>query len=158
MAIKSFSDPFFNDIQNVQKLRFGIIVSDWNKDITQKLLDQTIETFIENSIRKENLFLEHVPGSFELIYGAKNMSNKSDLDAIICIGCIIRGQTKHFDFISTAVANGIKDLNIQLDIPVIFGVLTTDTLQQALDRCGGKHSNKGKEFAKSAILMTKFNQ
>jgi 6,7-dimethyl-8-ribityllumazine synthase len=146
----SFFDK--NLIPDASDFKFGIVVSKWNKKITDKLLNGVLETLKSFNVSESNIIIFKVPGSFELIYGAKKM-NKKNVDVIICLGSIIRGETKHFDFISSSVANGIKDLNIHLDIPVIFGVLTDDNEQQAIDRSGGKYGNKGVEAAITAIEM-----
>ena len=146
----SFFDK--NLISDASDFKFGIVVSKWNKKITDKLLNGVLETLKSFNVSGSNIIIFKVPGSFELIYGAKKM-NKKNVDVIICLGSIIRGETKHFDFISSSVANGIKDLNIHLDIPVIFGVLTDDNEQQAIDRSGGKYGNKGVEAAITAIEM-----
>tara|TARA_B100001109_G_C18704698_1_gene399679 strand:+ start:215 stop:694 length:480 start_codon:yes stop_codon:yes gene_type:complete len=146
----SFFDK--NLIPDSSDFKFGIVVSKWNKKITDKLLNGVLETLKSFNVSESNIIIFKVPGSFELIYGAKKM-NKKNVDVIICLGSIIRGETKHFDFISSSVANGIKDLNIKLDIPVIFGVLTDDNEQQAIDRSGGKYGNKGVEAAITAIEM-----
>ena len=117
------------------------------------------DVFIENEVLKENIVRWNVPGSFELIYGCKKMQESFEmLDAIIAVGNVIQGETKHFDFVCNAVAMGIKDLNISLPIPVIFGVLTDNTMQQAENRSGGKHGNKGIEAAITAIKMAVLNQ
>tara|TARA_B100001564_G_C20563026_1_gene634661 strand:- start:91 stop:570 length:480 start_codon:yes stop_codon:yes gene_type:complete len=146
----SFFDK--NLIPDVSDFKFGIVVSKWNKKITDKLLNGVLETLKSFNVSESNIIIFKVPGSFELIYGAKKI-NKKNVDVIICLGSIIKGETKHFDFISSSVANGIKDLNIHLDIPVIFGVLTDDNEQQAIDRSGGKYGNKGVEAAITAIEM-----
>ena len=145
-----------NEVPSAKGLCFGIVVSRWNKDITDNLYKGTVDTLIDFGANMKDIIKYEVPGSFELIFGAKILA-KRKVDAIICLGSIIQGETKHFDFISHAVATGIKDLNISLDIPVIFGVLTDDTIQQAKERSGGKHGNKGVEAAISAIQMTILN-
>ena len=146
----SFFDK--NLIPDASDFKFGIVVSKWNKKITDNLLNGALDTLKSFHVRESNIVIFKVPGSFELIYGAKKI-NKKNVDVIICLGSIIKGETKHFDFISSSVANGIKDLNLTLDIPVIFGVLTDDNEQQAIDRSGGKYGNKGVEAAVSAIEM-----
>ncbi len=140
------------DIPSAKGFSFGIIVSEWNNEITSSLLDGAKNTLIECGVLEKNISVLTVPGSFELIYGAKLMS-KYGFDGLICLGSIIKGETKHFDFICNAVTNGIMELNLILDIPVIFGVLTDNTLKQAKDRSGGKHGNKGIESAITAIKM-----
>ena len=138
-------------------MKIGIVVSQWNNKITDGLFNGTYTTLIESGVSENNIEKIEVPGSFELIFGAKILSRK-DVDAIICLGSVIQGETKHFDYVCQAVSNGIKDLNISLDIPVIFGVLTDNTMEQALNRSGGKHGNKGVEAAVTAIKMVHLNQ
>ena len=140
-------------IPNAKDFRFGIVVSEWNDKITEGLFQGAFDTFIDCGVQKENIVRWNVPGSFELIYGCKNM-----LDAVIAVGSVIQGQTKHFDFVCEGVTQGIKDLNIQSDIPVIFCVLTDNTMQQAIDRSGGQHGNKGVEAAVAAIKMAQLRK
>ncbi|AXG70379.1 6,7-dimethyl-8-ribityllumazine synthase [Kordia sp. SMS9] len=140
-------------IPNAKDFRFGIVVSEWNENITEGLCEGAIEALKENGVTAENIIRWNVPGSFELVYGAKHMQKTQQVDAIIAIGSVIQGETKHFDFVCSATTQGIKDLNVQSDIPVIFCVLTDNTLQQAIDRSGGKHGNKGVEAAIAAIKM-----
>jgi len=141
-------------IPNAKEFRFGIVVSDWNPDITQGLFQGAFDTILDCGGIKENIVRWNVPGSFELIFGCKQIAKSYDmLDTIIAIGSVIQGETKHFDYVCEAVAQGIKDLNVGGDIPVIFCVLTDDNLQQAIDRSGGKHGNKGTEAAIAAIKM-----
>ena len=140
-------------IPNAKKFRFGIVVSEWNPEITENLYLGAQAALLENGTLKENILRWTVPGSFELIYGCKRMIETQKLDAIIAIGNVIQGETKHFDFVCDGVTQGIKDLNIKYDIPVIFCVLTDNTKQQSLDRAGGTHGNKGIECAIAAIKM-----
>lgn len=141
-------------LPNAFNYKVGIVVSEWNEEITEGMYNGAMEALIENGVLESNIVRWNVPGSYELVYGAKHMQNTlSDFDAIIAIGCVIQGETKHFDFVSDAVAQGIKDLNVLGDIPVVFCVLTDDTYQQSLDRSGGKHGNKGTEAAITAIKM-----
>ncbi len=141
------------DIKNTGKLSIGIVVSEWNNKITDALYKGALETLLENNIKKENIKSLKVPGSFELIFGAKKLIKNHKLNAVIVIGSVIQGETKHFDFVCNAVSQGIKDLNIKFDTPVIFCLLTDNTLQQAIDRSGGKHGNKGVECAVAALKM-----
>ena len=159
MATKNnnLSDYNKDTLPNVSNLKFGIVVSQWNKEITDGLYKGAYSTLIDCGVFGENIKKLEVPGSFELIFGAKILSRK-DIDAIICLGSVIQGETKHFDYVCQAVSNGIKDLNISLDIPVIFGVLTDNTMDQAINRSGGKHGNKGIEAAITAIKMADLNQ
>ena len=146
-----------NDIPNVNGLSFSIIVSEWNLNITENLFQGAVKTLIDCGVEMGNINRIDVPGSFELVYGAK-IAARSKPSAIICIGSIIKGETKHFDFISQSVSNGIMDLNIKLDIPVVFGVLTDNNMQQATNRSGGKYGNKGVEAAITAIKMAHLNK
>ncbi|MBL4724475.1 MAG: 6,7-dimethyl-8-ribityllumazine synthase [Lutibacter sp.] len=140
-------------IPNAKKFRFGIVVSEWNPEITENLYLGAEAALLENGTLKENILRWTVPGSFELIYGCKRMIETQKLDAIIAVGNVIQGETKHFDFVCDGVTQGIKDLNIKYDTPVIFCVLTDNTKQQSLDRSGGTHGNKGIECAIAAIKM-----
>ena len=137
----------------IQDSRFAVIVSEWNSDVTESLYDGAYETLIELGADKQHIQKHHVPGSYELVTAAQWLAQKADIDAVICLGCVIQGETRHFDFICQAVAQGIKDVSLKFDKPVIFGVLTTDTKQQALDRAGGKHGNKGDEAGYTAAKM-----
>lgn len=146
-------------IPNSKNFRFGIVVSEWNEQITQGLFQGAFDALIDCGAIKENIVRWDVPGSFELIYGCKKMQQSYDmLDAVIAIGSVIKGETKHFDFVCEGVTQGIKDLNINSDIPVIFCVLTDNTLQQSIDRSGGKHGNKGTEAAIAAIKMAQLRK
>ena len=135
---------------------FGIVVSEWNKEITGALLKGAVSTLQRHGAIPENIHVKRVPGSFELIYGAHQMSRNDGYDAIIVLGSVIRGETPHFDYICSGVTYGIARLNATSAIPVIFGLLTTNDLQQAKDRSGGKLGNKGDECAIDAIKMAKF--
>jgi 6,7-dimethyl-8-ribityllumazine synthase len=145
-------------IPNAKNFRFGIVVSEWNPEITDNLYLGAVEALLENGALTENIIKWDVPGSFELIYGCKKMIETQKLDAVIAIGNVIQGETKHFDFVCEGVTQGIKDLNIKYDIPTIFCVLTDNTKQQSLDRSGGKHGNKGIECAIAAIKMAALRQ
>lgn len=153
MATTNLSDYDKTSIPNSKNFRFGIVVSEWNGDITENLYLGAEKTLLENGISKENILRWNVPGSFELIFGCKHMLETQNLNAIIAIGNVIQGETKHFDFVCEGVTQGIKDLNIKYNIPVIFCVLTDNTKQQSIDRSGGKHGNKGVECAIAAIKM-----
>ena len=150
---KNLSEYDKNSIPNAKNFRFGIVVSEWNDSITEGLYKGAIEALLENQVPAQHIIRWNVPGSFELIYGSKKMLQTQNVDAVIAIGCVIQGQTKHFDFVCEGVTQGIKDLNVQTDIPVIFCVLTDNTMQQSIDRSGGIHGNKGTEAAIAAIKM-----
>ncbi len=140
-------------LPDAKGMRIGIIVSEWNNEITEALFDGAKQTLLDAGVSNEDIIRKNVPGSFELPLGAKFLLDEKKPDAIICIGCVIQGETRHFDFICDAVSNGIMNLGIDYSLPVIFGVLTTDTIQQAVDRSGGKYGNKGIEAAVTAIKM-----
>ena len=150
-----------NKVPNAKEFRFGIVVSEWNETITEGLYNGAYEVLKENGVSDEHIIRWDVPGSFELIYGCKKMQEvyqDNMLNAIIAIGSVIEGETKHFDFVCQAVSQGIKDLNVLNDIPVIFCVLTDHTMQQAIDRSGGKHGNKGAEAAVVAMRMAQLRK
>ena len=140
-------------IPNANGLRFGIVVSEWNPKITDGLFQGAMEALTDCGVQESDIIKWDVPGSFELTFGAKKMINTQKVDAVIAIGSVIQGETKHFDFVCEATAQGIKDLNVLFDVPVIFCVLTDNTMQQAIDRSGGIHGNKGTEAAIAAIKM-----
>ncbi|QXP70300.1 6,7-dimethyl-8-ribityllumazine synthase [Polaribacter sp. R2A056_3_33] len=153
MATTNLSVYDKTTIPNAKSFRFGIVVSEWNPEITGNLQKGAIETLLDCGATKENIISWDVPGSFELVYGCKKMIAMQQLDAIIAIGNVIQGETKHFDFVCEGVTQGIVDLNVKYDVPVIFCVLTDNTKQQSLDRSGGKLGNKGTECAVAAIKM-----
>ena len=132
--------------------KVAIVVADWNQDITYALLEGAESFLLESGVKKQNIKVYHVPGTFELVLGAQ-LALKENVDGVICLGCVIQGDTPHFTFICDATANGIMDLNIKHNKPFIFGVLTTLTLKQAKERCGGKHGNKGVEAAATLLHM-----
>ncbi len=142
-------------VPNAEGKKFGIVVSEWNENVTAALLAGARETLLKHGVREEDIKVKTVPGSFELIYGASQMV-KSGVDAVIAIGCVIRGDTPHFDYICEGTTYGLARLNATQPIPVIYGLITTNDMQQALDRCGGKHGNKGDECAVTAIKMVFF--
>ena len=152
-TIKNLSDPNGGRLQDIKSKKFGIVVSEWNNEITHALMSGAIETLLKYGAKKENIIIKNVPGSFELTLGAQTLAQIQNIDAVLCLGCVIQGETPHFDFICNAVAQGITTLNIKFHKPVVFGVLTTQTLQQAIDRSGGKHGNKGDEAAMTGIKM-----
>jgi len=141
-----------NTIPNANNFRFGIVVSEWNDTVTNGLYKGAYDALVDCGTLPENIIKWDVPGSFELIYGSKKMIERQ-VDAVIAIGCVIQGETKHFDFVCDGVTQGIKDLNIASDTPVIFCLLTDNNMQQSIDRSGGKHGNKGTEAGIAAIKM-----
>lgn len=152
-ALKNLSDYNPATVPNAAGMKIGIVVAEWNEQITFALRDGAIETLIKHGINEEDITIEFVPGTFELTAGAKALAQTDKYDAVITIGCVIQGDTRHFDFICNGVTQGITQLNLDYNLPFIFGVLTTDNEQQALDRAGGKHGNKGDEAAITAIKM-----
>ena len=153
MSSTNLSDYDKTTVPNAKHLRFGIVVSEWNTSITENLFTGAKETLLKNGAKENNITRLDTPGSFELIYGCKYLLQKQKYDAIIAIGCVIQGETKHFDFVCQAVSQGIKSLNLQFNAPTIFCVLTDNTLQQSKERSGGKLGNKGVECAIAAIKM-----
>ena len=152
-SMKNLSDYDPDIIPSAAGMQIGIVISEWNHDITGILLQGSIDTLIRHHAEKDHITIKHVPGSFELTSGAKMLAETGIFNGIICIGCIIRGETPHFDYICQSVTQGITLLNTQYHIPFIFGVLTVNTLQQAKDRAGGKYGNKGDEAAITALKM-----
>ena len=152
-SLKNLSSYNKDEIPSGEKGIFGIVVSEWNKEITDNLLQGAVETLLEHGVDEKDIYVRHVPGSFELPFGASTLLEKKKFDAVICLGCVIQGETRHFEFSSQAVAHGIMKVSLSEGIPVIFGVLTTDTLQQAKDRSGGALGNKGTEAAVTALKM-----
>ena len=151
--LKNLSDFSNTDVPSAAPFRFGIVVAEWNAAITNALYQGAYASLLEHGTLPQNIYTYAVPGSFELTSGADILLKNHKLDAVICLGCVIQGETRHFDFICNAVANGISNVAIKYSKPVIFGVLTTDNQQQAEDRAGGKHGNKGIEGAVTAIKM-----
>ena len=163
MATKNNNLSLFNpeDVPNSEGMRFAIVVSEWNSHITENLYTGAEKTLLSSGVKQNDIVRIDVPGSFELVFGAKIAQKKYNFelyDAIICLGSVIKGETDHFHYVCNAVSSGIKDLNVHGDVPVIFGVLTDDNEQQAIDRSGGKHGNKGIEAAITAIKMSVLNK
>jgi 6,7-dimethyl-8-ribityllumazine synthase len=152
-ANKNLSHYDKNTIPNAKDFRFGIVVSEWNDHITNGLYAGAHAALLDCGALPENIIRQNVPGSFELIYAAKQMMKSRDFDVIIAIGSVIKGETMHFDFVCQGVTNGIAMLNAEGDIPIIFCVLTDNNEQQSIDRSGGIHGNKGTEAAIAAIKM-----
>jgi len=150
---KNLSSFNYSKDQDTSIFRFGIVVSEWNEEVTESMFEGAVSTIVSMGGDRKKITRLDVPGSFELTLGAQHLAKQSEVDAVICLGCVIQGETRHFDFICQAVAQGITDVALKYDKPVIFGVLTTDTSQQALDRAGGKHGNKGDEAGATAVKM-----
>lgn len=157
-ANKNLSNYDKNTIPSAKDFRFGIVVSEWNDEITEGLYTGVIEALTDCGALHKNIIRWNVPGSFELVYGAKKMIETQKPDVVITIGCVIKGETMHFEFVCDGVTQGIKDLNVQTDVPTIFCVLTDNTQQQSIDRSGGIHGNKGTEAAIAAIKMAYLRQ
>ena len=137
----------------LSRQRYAIIVADWNSEITYAMAQGAMDTFLQHGVQEENISVVHVPGAVELTFGAARIAKEEHVDAIIVIGCVIQGDTPHFDYVCQSVTQGVATLNAQGKVPVIFSVLTVLDKQQALDRCGGKLGNKGVEGAYTAIRM-----
>ena len=153
MATKNLSEYNINSVPSASEMKIGIVVAEWNYKITGALAQGAIDTLVKHGAKEENIITKHVPGTFELTLGGQFFGEYTDVDAIILLGCVIQGETRHFDFICQGVTQGTTQLNMNYNLPVIFGVLTTDNEQQALDRAGGKLGNKGDEAAITAIKM-----
>jgi 6,7-dimethyl-8-ribityllumazine synthase len=153
MGTKNLSAYDTDLVPDASEMRFGIVVSDWNKEVTWALLEGAIRTLEKHGATDKNIVVKHVPGSFELTLGAQFLAEYDDLDAVLCLGCVIQGETPHFTYICQGVTQGLTQLNMEYNLPFIFGVLTTLNQQQAVERAGGKHGNKGDEAAVTAIKM-----
>ncbi|MDR2471968.1 MAG: 6,7-dimethyl-8-ribityllumazine synthase [Tannerella sp.] len=143
-------------VPDASKMRFGIVVSEWNRSVTERLLEGACNTLERHGATDGNIHVFRVSGSFELTYGAQQVIKYADVDAVITLGCVVRGDTPHFDYVCQGATQGITTLNATQDIPVIFGLLTTDTMEQAEERAGGKFGNKGDECAVTAIKICDF--
>lgn len=153
MATKDLSNYDAEMVPDASEMIFGIVVAEWNPEITSALARGAIDTLIKHGAKENNVRLKYVPGSFELPLGAQYFAEHENVDAVIVLGCVIQGETRHFDYICSGVTQGIMDLNLKYNKPFIFGLLTTLNQQQAIDRAGGKHGNKGDEAAVTAIKM-----
>ena len=143
-------------VPSAENMRFGIVVSEWNENITGKLLDGAVSTLKANGAKEENIHVMYVPGSFELTFGANQMIKHGEVDAVITLGCVVRGDTPHFDYVCMGATQGITELNANGNVPVIYGLITTNNMEQAEDRAGGKLGNKGDECAICAIKLIEF--
>ncbi|WP_184135086.1 6,7-dimethyl-8-ribityllumazine synthase [Arcicella rosea] len=155
-AHKNLSIFSTENLPDVSDKKFALVVAEWNEEVTNALAAGAHKTLLAYGAKEENVIRVNVPGSYELTFAAQKMAQKSEIDAIICIGCVIQGETKHNDYINNAVAQGLTTVSLKYDKPVIFGVLTPNTEQQALDRAGGIHGNKGDEAAITAVKMLAF--
>lgn len=148
----NLSDYDSTTMPDASTMKIGIVVSQWNSEVTGALLNGAINTLLSNGVKRDNIKVATVPGSFELIYGSSRMVQQP-VDAVIAIGCVVRGDTPHFDYICQGTTYGIAKLNASQSKPVIYGLLTVNTMEQALERCGGRLGNKGDECAVTAIRM-----
>lgn len=155
-AYHNLSAYDITSVPDASAMKFAIVVSEWNENITAALLHGAKETLKRHGVREENITVCTVPGSFELTYGAAKFVQSGEVDAVIVLGCVVRGDTPHFDYVCAGTTQGIAALNAQASIPVIFGLITTENMQQAEDRAGGIHGNKGDECAVTAIKMVDF--
>ncbi|MFP5470594.1 MAG: 6,7-dimethyl-8-ribityllumazine synthase [Bacteroidia bacterium] len=158
MATANLSHYDADSVPSAESMTFGIVVSEWNSTITFNLLKGAKETLLKHGAKEQNIYVSLVPGSFELALGAQLLIESRNVDGVVCLGSVIQGETKHFDFVCEATAKGIMDVNLKFGKPVIFGVLTDNTLQQAIDRSGGKLGNKGIECAIACIKMVDFQR
>ncbi|EJX01696.1 riboflavin synthase subunit beta [gut metagenome] len=152
----SFQDQVAQNIPNAADMRFAIVVSEWNNHITDKLMEGAHATLLQYGAKENNIHIHRVPGSYELVFGASQLAKSGLVDAIIAIGCVVRGDTPHFDYICEGTTQGLTQLNTDGNIPVIFGLITVNTMEQAEERAGGNLGNKGNEFAVTAIKMVNF--
>ncbi|WP_346863696.1 6,7-dimethyl-8-ribityllumazine synthase [uncultured Draconibacterium sp.] len=158
MATKDLSAYDINSVPSAENMKFGIVVAEWNLQITGALANGAMETLKKHGASEENISVKYVPGTFELPLGGQFFAELDNVDAVILLGCVIQGETRHFDYICEGVTQGTKDLNLKYNKPFVFGVLTTENEQQALDRAGGIHGNKGDEAAVTAIKMVDLQQ
>ena len=157
-AFHNLSDYDFNSVPDASDMRFGIVVSEWNSHITGALLEGAVTTLKKHGVKEENILIQTVPGSFVLTFGSAQMIKSGKVDAVIAIGCVVRGDTPHFDYVCAGTTQGIAHLNATSNIPVIYGLITTNNMEQAEDRAGGKLGNKGDEGAITAIKMVDFKR
>ncbi len=157
-ALHNLSDYDPKRVPSAEGMRFGIVVSEWNDEVTGALMQGARDTLSRCGARDEDVTVLTVPGSFELVYGASRMVSSQRFDAVIAIGCVIRGDTPHFDYICQGTTQGLAQLNERGQVPVIYGLLTCNNMQQALDRCGGALGNKGDECAVTAIKMVAYGK
>ena len=149
-TLKSVSGKSKLDLSNK---KFAIVVAQWNEEITEALFQGAVDAFLKLGVKKNNIIRKNVPGSFELPLEAQSMAEQKNISAVVCLGCVIQGDTPHFDYICQAVAHGIMTVNLKTNKPVAFGVLTTLDKKQALERAGGKYGNKGEEAALTVVKM-----
>lgn len=154
MATKDHNPSQFTcELPSAKDMKFGVVVAEWNPEITGALAQGAVKTFIEAGCDEANVTVKYVPGTFELPLGAQFFAEYTDVDAVVVLGCVIQGDTRHFDYVCDGVTQGVTQLSLSLNIPIGFGVLTVNNMQQALDRCGGVLGNKGDECAATVIKM-----
>jgi 6,7-dimethyl-8-ribityllumazine synthase len=153
MATRNLSQYDISSVPDATDMKIGIVVAEWNFEITSKLAEGAVDTLKKHGVSSDNIFLKYVPGSFELSLGAQYFAELDNVDGVIMLGCVIKGETPHFDYICQGVTAGTTTLNLKYNKPFVFGVLTTNSMQQAKDRAGGKYGNKGDEAAIAAIKM-----
>lgn len=146
------------DLPSAAGMRFGIVVAEWNSEITEALLEGAVRTLIANGCEESHIQVKRVPGTFELALGAQFFAEYTDVDGVIVLGCVIQGETRHFDFVCQGVTQGVTQLMLDWNMPVAFGVLTSENMQQCIDRAGGKYGNKGDEAAAAVIQMVALQQ
>ena len=157
-AYHHLSDYDASTVPSANGMRFGVVVADWNDRFTYSMADAAIATLKEHGAKDENIIVKHVPGSFELVFGATWLVNEAKVDAVIAIGCVIRGDTPHFDYICQGTTQGLAELNLRGTVPVIYGLLTCNNMEQAEARTGGILGNKGTECAVTAIKMIDYKR
>jgi 6,7-dimethyl-8-ribityllumazine synthase len=151
--LSEYSETGIAEFNSITNYKIGVVVSEWNQEITANLAEGAINTLKKYGYKSSNIIIKSVPGSFELPLAAKLLIDHAKADAVICLGCVIQGETRHFDYVCSGVTQGIINVNLQTEAPVAFGVLTTDNQQQAIDRAGGKYGNKGDEAAIAVLKM-----
>jgi len=154
---KNLDEHGQHGLQSIQGKKVAVVISDYYDEITEALFEGVKETLLQHELQENDLIKKYVPGAYELTLGAQYMAARQEIDAVICLGCVIMGETKHFDFICESVAKGLTDVGLKFNKPTIFGVLTPNTMEQAKNRAGGKHGNKGVEAAIAAIKMINFS-
>ncbi len=157
-SLKNLSKYDPSEVPSAENMKVGVVVSEWNQDITAVLCEGAVNTLLRHQADRENIIIKSVPGTVELTFGAKVMAETTNVDAVICVGAVIKGGTPHFDYVCQSAVQGITQLNMNYSIPFIFCVLTTNDYKQAKDRAGGKHGNKGDEAAVAAIKMISLNR
>lgn len=156
--LHNLSDYDFNSVPSGKGVRVGIVVSEWNNKITGALLQGACDTLMKHGVSEDDIIVHTVPGSFELVFGAAQFVKSGQVDAVIAIGCVVRGDTPHFDYICQGATEGLASLNADYNVPVIYGLLTCNTMEQAEDRCGGILGNKGDECAVTALKMIDYRR